>query len=64
MNITIGARSEKIIEAYKLRKDVFYEQTVEQNNQRLNGVDTFADLKKEIKFIESVLLVGINNAKV
>lgn len=39
-----------------VRKDNFWNQTVEENNARLNGKNIPSDALKEIKFIQSALL--------
>jgi hypothetical protein len=43
----------------EVRQSKFFAQTVEENNSRLDvNVTTFSDLLKEVKFIESLLLLA------
>ena len=39
------------------RQDNFYSQTIAENNARLNAKTTFDELRDEIKFIQSMMLV-------
>ena len=41
---------------YEVRRDNFYSQTIAENNARLNAKTMPADVRDELKFIESVLL--------
>jgi hypothetical protein len=57
MKIDIPALSEKAQDKARARTDKFFDQTLEQNNQRLDtGATTIAALRREVKFIESILL--------
>jgi hypothetical protein len=59
MNIDIPALPQKSQDRLRARADKFFDQTISENNQRLNQNATdFAALLAEIKFIESVLLTG------
>jgi hypothetical protein len=43
----------------EIRQSNFFTMTVEENNSRLDvNVTTFSDLLKEVKFIESLLLLA------
>ena len=48
---------DKILDKVKAREDNFYRQTIAENNARLNAHTTFDELRNEIKFIESQLLI-------
>lgn len=56
MKATIPALSDKRQEKCRQRASTFYSQTVAENNARLNNKTTFAELRDEIKFLQSELL--------
>jgi hypothetical protein len=57
MNIDIPALPQKSQDRIRARADQFFDQTLEQNNERLNtSATTIAALRREVKFIESILL--------
>lgn len=47
---------EEVQNRHKARQDGFWQQTVGENNLRLDGLNTPKQILDEIKFIESVLL--------
>lgn len=53
-----GEKSEAELDKAAVRQSNFYNQTVSENNTRLDNHSTFSDLVSEIKFIESVLLIA------
>jgi hypothetical protein len=44
-------------EKLQARQDNFYKQTIAENNARLNAHTTFDQLRNEIKFIQSQMLI-------
>jgi K+/H+ antiporter YhaU regulatory subunit KhtT len=57
MNIDIPALPQIEQDRLRARADKFFDQTISENNQRLDsGATTIAALRREIKFIESILL--------
>jgi hypothetical protein len=57
MKIELEPLDEKTQDRLRARTDQFFDQTLEQNNERLNtSATTIAALRREIKFIESILL--------
>jgi hypothetical protein len=57
MKINIPALPQKSQDRMKARADKFFDQTLEENNERLNtSATTIAALRREVKFIESILL--------
>jgi hypothetical protein len=56
MKIEIPALPQQSQDKSRARTDKFFDQTVAENNERLNSATTIAALRKEVKFIESVLL--------
>lgn len=56
MNVDIPAKPIRDQERYLQRQTNFYAQTIEQNNARLDLKTMQADVRDEIKFIESQLL--------
>jgi hypothetical protein len=59
MKIELDALPQRSQDKLRARTDKFFDQTISENNQRLNQNATdFAALLAEIKFIESVLLTG------
>ena len=61
-DISLKPKPEREQERHASRRSNFYNQTCEQNNQRLNGKPKdFDSLLEEIKFIESELLARFGN---
>lgn len=57
--IEVG-KPQNIQEKHQARTDAFWDQTVAENNARLNNKNISADALDEIKFIQSVLLTQLN----
>ena len=45
------------LDKQQARQDNFYKQTIAENNARLNAHTTFDQLRNEIKFIQSIMLI-------
>lgn len=57
MKFDLPPLSEQQQERINARRDKFFDQTIEENNARIAALDTMAQIKKEIKFIERMMII-------
>lgn len=57
-SVVTAQKPQKERDRISVRKDNFWNQTVGENNARLDGKNIPSDALKEIKFIQSVLLAN------
>ena len=62
MKHSLNNPDERAQDRHKSRRDKFWQQTVAQNSHRLDTkVDSFSELHREVKFIQSVLLTRLRD---